>query len=693
MLRRIKNSFSCLGDHESSAAEETGIGCAAAIISSVSGAIESDRAQLAQEAEYYKTIGGGGNHTMLNRCRRKYNAHDSIEEDEDEESDSYGDTEDNEETSSRDSPSFITIDDGKGGIKHIHTPRNTTGGAATSGSVEGEGSFSLDSGRVDPFGDLKKGKHRKRQKFYEGRTTGHTDAKPYPSLGLAGLLRRELSGRHFFSMEPHHEAHSHSRRIVSKKGIVHTERSHLSKRKRRYLSDFFNTMLDIKWRYVLLIFTLSFFLSWFGFAIIWWIMMYLRGDFEPEHLPDRQSESNYIPCVLAIHNFASVYLFSVETQHTIGYGSRQTTERCAEAIFLQSLQSVVGVMIQACMVGTIFAKLSRPKKRAQTLMFTKNAVVCKRDGKLCLIFRVGNMRYTSLVEAHVRAVYVGKRVTEEGEVLPYHQTEMKVGVDLKGEEDTILFMWPTAIIHVIDEESPFYTMTASDFIRKRYEVIVLLEGIVEPTGMSIQTRSSYMPNEILWGYRFVNLLNYRRSTNQYKIDYSAFNKVYKVETPKCSAKQIEEDQQGSDGGDSSDLQPPDTRSPTMITVVTPSDCYSSSPMDLKTKFFQSNTIIPYHQSQAALTPPFSITPARGAAGGGGADLAVPSRGLMNTSAVPNSRKVNQGCSTNMMAENHVNRQKVSHVSMPCLQQVKIVESQPNLQAAISAQYKKALGKW
>ena len=46
-----------------------------------------------------------------------------------------------------------------------------------------------------------------------------------------------------------------------------------------------------------------------------------------------------------------------------------------------------------------------------------------------------------------------------------------------------------------------------------------------------------------------------------------------------------------------------------------------------------------------------------------------------------------------MAENHVNRQKVSHVSMPCLQQVKIVESQPNLQAAISAQYKKALGKW
>ena len=67
---------------------------------------------------------------------------------------------------------------------------------------------------------------------------------------------------------------------------------------------------------------------------------------EPDHLPDKQVENNWQPCVLAIHNFASAFLFSVETQHTIGYGTRQTTERCPEAIFLESLQSVVGVIIQ-----------------------------------------------------------------------------------------------------------------------------------------------------------------------------------------------------------------------------------------------------------------------------------------------------------------------------------------------------------
>ena len=72
----------------------------------------------------------------------------------------------------------------------------------------------------------------------------------------------------------------------------------------------------------------------------------------------------------------------------------------------------------------------------------------------------------------------------------------------------------------------------------RYEIVVVLEGIVEPTGSSIQVRSSYTPHEILWGYRFINILNYSRLTSQYRIDYSSFNKVYKVETPKTSAKQV-----------------------------------------------------------------------------------------------------------------------------------------------------------
>ena len=97
-------------------------------------------------------------------------------------------------------------------------------------------------------------------------------------------------------------------------------------------------MLDMKWRYVHLLFFIAFVGSWFGFALIWWIIFYYHGDFEEGHLPDKQEENNWTPCVVNINNFASVYLFSVETQHTIGYGGRMTTEECPEAIFIMSVQ-------------------------------------------------------------------------------------------------------------------------------------------------------------------------------------------------------------------------------------------------------------------------------------------------------------------------------------------------------------------
>ena len=66
------------------------------------------------------------------------------------------------------------------------------------------------------------------------------------------------------------------------------------------------------------------------------------------------------------------------------------------------------------------------------------------------------------------------QITKEGEQLPFFQTEMKVGGD--GEEDKILFIWPTTIVHKIDEKSPLYHISASDMLRERFEIVVILEG-------------------------------------------------------------------------------------------------------------------------------------------------------------------------------------------------------------------------
>nr|QPF20444.1 inward rectifier potassium channel 1 [Chilo suppressalis] len=333
---------------------------------------------------------------------------------------------------------------------------------------------------------------------------------------------------------PRYAARRIRKRVIFKHGDCNVVQWNVAKRRRRYLQDIFTTLVDAQWRWTLLVFALSFILSWLLFALIWWLIIFTHGDLSP---PDNQNIT-FIPCLNNVNTFTGCFLFSVETQHTIGYGSRTPSEECPEAIFVMCIQSIVGVFIQAFMVGIVFAKLSRPKKRAQTLLYSRNAVICLRDGQLCLMFRVGDMRKSHIVEAHIRAQLIRRKITREGELLPFYQQELKVGAD--GEEDRLMFIWPMTIVHKINEKSPLYNLSASDMLRERFEIVVMLEGVIESTGMTTQARSSFLPSEILWGHRFETMVTFRKDTGEYEVDYTRFNNTYEVDTPLCSAKQLDE---------------------------------------------------------------------------------------------------------------------------------------------------------
>lgn len=250
-------------------------------------------------------------------------------------------------------------------------------------------------------------------------------------------------------------------------------------------------------------------------------------------------ENGWTPCVFNIVSFTSCFLFSIETQHTIGYGVRTTTEECPEAIFMMCFQSIYGVMVQAFMVGIVFAKMTRPKQRTQTLLFSRHAVVCQRDGVLALMFRVGDMRKSHIIGASIRAQLIKTRQTKEGELLAQHQTELEIGAD-GGAASDLFFIWPMVVAHRITAESPLYGMSATDLLQERFEIVVILEGTVESTGQSTQARSSYLNTEILWGHRFDPVVGYNKDKQGYEIDYSKFNETMQVDTPLCSAREFDE---------------------------------------------------------------------------------------------------------------------------------------------------------
>ncbi|XP_036408207.1 inward rectifier potassium channel 4-like isoform X1 [Megalops cyprinoides] len=342
-------------------------------------------------------------------------------------------------------------------------------------------------------------------------------------------------------------------RFVKKNGQCNVVFANMEDKPRRYLADIFTTCVDIRWRYLLMIFTSTFMASWLFFGIVFWAVAKAHGDFEvhPEGThpldghsagisgggPNLGHHKEWKPCILHVQGFVGAFLFSIETQTTIGYGWRCVTEECPVAVVTVVIQSIVGCIIDSFMIGTIMAKMARPKKRAQTLLFSNNAVIALRDGKLCLMWRVGNLRKSHIVEAHVRAQLIRPYVTAEGEFIPLEQTDLNVGYD-EG-TDRLFLVSPLIIVHEIDEDSPLYNLSRADLETDDFEIVVILEGMVEATAMTTQARSSYLAREILWGHRFEPVVYEDR--DRYQVDYGRFHSTYEApSTPACSAKELSE---------------------------------------------------------------------------------------------------------------------------------------------------------
>ncbi|KAK1798398.1 hypothetical protein P4O66_007862 [Electrophorus voltai] len=290
-------------------------------------------------------------------------------------------------------------------------------------------------------------------------------------------------------------------RFVEKNGRCNVQHGNLGGETSRYLSDLFTTLVDLKWRWNLLIFTLTYTIAWLVMASMWWLIAYVRGDLS------HARNASYTPCVANVYNFPSAFLFFIETEATIGYGYRYITEKCPEGIILFLFQSLLGSIVDAFLIGCMFIKMSQPKKRAETLMFSQDAVISQRDGKLCLMFRVGNLRNSHMVSAQIRCKLIKSRQTPEGEFLPLDQCELDVGFGTGA--DQLFLVSPLTICHEIN-----------------------------PKSMTCQARTSYTEDEVLWGHRFLPVMSLEEGF--FRVDYSQFHSTFEVPTPPYSVKEHEE---------------------------------------------------------------------------------------------------------------------------------------------------------
>lgn len=77
-------------------------------------------------------------------------------------------------------------------------------------------------------------------------------------------------------------------------------------------------------------------------------------------------------------------------------------------------------------------------------------------------------------------------------------------------------------------------------------------GVVETTGISMQARTSYTPEEILWGRRFVSIIT--EEDSRYCVDYSKFGNTIPVRMSSLSAKDLDQTRGVQEGGSDVHLQ-------------------------------------------------------------------------------------------------------------------------------------------
>eukprot|EP00775_Hariotina_reticulata_P012503 gene12503-12638_t len=157
-------------------------------------------------------------------------------------------------------------------------------------------------------------------------------------------------------------------------------------------------------------------------------------------------------CFLGFNSFLSAFLFSIETQNTIGYGSHAIGD-CWLPAWLVGIQCILAVLLEAIFLGIIFAKISHPKGRSRTILISECACIARRDGILKFMFRVADIRKRTAIAPKIHAVmytWGPGHTTAEGEHIPV----MVQPLPLHYLDATLLL--PVVVEHTIDERSPLY---------------------------------------------------------------------------------------------------------------------------------------------------------------------------------------------------------------------------------------------
>jgi inward rectifier potassium channel len=216
-------------------------------------------------------------------------------------------------------------------------------------------------------------------------------------------------------------------------------------------------------------------------------------------------------------NFSDAFFFSVQTLASIGYGAIYPKTFYANSIV--TIEAIASLLLIAVVTGLAFARFSRPIAK---VLFSQFIIITSHNRQPTLMFRVANERHNFILEATAQIYLILDEVTAEGDFIRrIHELKL-----LRRRTPSLLLTW--TIMHPINQASPLYGLTTEDLVQRHANISVLVGGVDETVAYTITARHVYATDEILFDYRFEDIIHNTESGERL-FDYSRFHQVQRLE--------------------------------------------------------------------------------------------------------------------------------------------------------------------
>ncbi|MES2800582.1 MAG: ion channel [Bacteroidota bacterium] len=196
-----------------------------------------------------------------------------------------------------------------------------------------------------------------------------------------------------------------------------------------------------------------------------------------------------------LEKFGEAFFFSAQTFTTVGYGRINPVGFLASAI--ASLEALIGLLSFALMTGLLYGRFARPRAFIQ---YSKNLLFVPHKGGTAVMYRMVPYTKNYLVNLEVKLT-LAMRVTEDG-VMKTRFFNIPLEISKAA---TLIQNW--TLVHMINEESPFYGLSKKDLVNAEAEVLVFVQGFDESFSSTVISRNSYITEEFVYGAKFLPMYN------------------------------------------------------------------------------------------------------------------------------------------------------------------------------------------